>query len=234
MGKRQLPGDEVQWPPSRPAEPRPAGGGAQPSRKNPWYRRVSFWRSVAGMAIAIALGSAAVAMETTSELSSRTMFFHHRVELLLSRIAGLRAEAAEAERQLAALQAERINGASINRVLSANDVVTLRLTPGAGSNAHGLLALSRQAGAAIVEIAGLPRTDSRSCVIWWLLAKRPPIKAIELDLNADGWRSQAIPLPPHRERVNGVIVTLESGKPGNKPEGGILLKGVLPGTPMLS
>src|SRR5438309_8049151 len=73
-----------------------------PAASNPWYRRISFWRSIAGMALAIALGCAAVALDTASELSSRSTFFHHRLELLRGRISELRTEAADAERHLAA------------------------------------------------------------------------------------------------------------------------------------
>jgi hypothetical protein len=59
--------------------------------------------------------------------------------------------------------------------------MVLRLTPGTGSNAHGLVAISKQARAGIIEVAGLPATSGRSSVMWWLLARGSATKAAELE-----------------------------------------------------
>jgi len=230
-GKRKIPDDAAERPPTKQAQQGQAEADSQPAA-DPWYRRVSFWRSVAGMALAIALGCAAVALETAFDLSSRSASFHRRLELLGSRISRLRAQAADAERQLAAIRAERTIRANINGVLSARDVVVLRLTPGAGSNAGGLLGISKQAGGAIIEIAGLPAAAGQTCVMWWLLAQGPPAKAAEFNPDPDGRLSLAIQLPPRGVRIAGAIVTLEPGRP--QPKGGIVLKGVLPMPRVLS
>lgn len=230
-GKRQIPGDAAK-PSPKLAQQRQAKPDWQPTATNQWYRRISFWRAVAGMAVAIALGCAAVAIETAFDLSSRSASFHRRLELLGSRISRLRTQAADAERRLAAMRGERTTRANVDRVLSATDVVILRLTPGAGSNARGLLAISRQAGGAIIEIAGLPAAVGQTCAIWWLVAHGAPAKAAEFNPNADGRMSLAIELPPRGEMIAGAIVTLESGKPQSK--GGIMLKGVLPRPKVLS
>jgi hypothetical protein len=193
-----------------------------------------FWRSVAGMAIAIAFGCAIIALETASELSSRSMIFHHRLELLSLRIARLRTEAADAERQLAAMRAERLACTRINRVLSAPDVVVLRLAPGAGSNTHGLAAISGREGAAIIEISGLSYTVGHTSVLWWLLAHGPPAKGAEFGPGVAGRLSRAIQIPPHGAKIAGMILTLEPEKSPGKPGGRILLKGVLPRPQVLS
>jgi Anti-sigma-K factor rskA len=232
-GKGEMPEGGAE-PPTKLAEQRTAPADRQSAATDPWYRRVSFWRAVAGMAVAIALGCAAVAQEIAGELSSRTAFFHRRVEFLISRNSELRTEAANTERQLARMHAERTAPANINRVLSATDVMVLRLTPGAGSSAHGLLAISREAGGAIIEIGGLPAASGKTCVIWWLPARRSPAKASEFNPDADGRVSLAVPMPPRGARIAGAIITLESGKPVDQPQGRIMLKGVLPMPQVLS
>jgi Anti-sigma-K factor rskA len=221
MGAR---GEEL---PTRLAENPTPPAGARPS-PNRWYRRVSFWRSVAGMAVAIALGCAAVASEIASELSSRTTFFHHRLQLLRSRISELRSEANDAERHLAAMHAEPAAGADTTRVLSAADVVVLRLRPSPASKAAGMAAISRRVGGAIIEISGLPAIVGQTYVAWWLLARGAPSKAAIFTPRADGSLSRAIEMPPPGASVAGAIVTLESQNAARQPDGKIILKGELP------
>jgi anti-sigma-K factor RskA len=233
-GERQISCDGAELPSAKAAGQNEAETARQLAAPRPWYHRVLFWRSVAGMAIAIALGCAAIALEMTSELSSRSANFHRRLELLSSRIARLHTEAADAERQLAVMRDERLARTRVNRVLSAPDVMVLRLTPGAGSNTHGLVAISRREGAAIIEISGLSATAGHTSVLWWLPAHGPPAKGAEFDPGADGRLSRAIQMPPRGAKIAGVIVTLGSGKSPGKPGGKILLKGVLPSPQVLS
>jgi anti-sigma-K factor RskA len=233
-GGRQIPFDGGEQPSTKAAGQSRAETDQRPEASRPWYRRVSFWRSVAGMAIAIALGCAAVALETSSELSARSAALYRRLELLGSRIARLRTEAADAKRDLAAMRAEHSARASVNRVLSAPDVIVLRLAPSAGNNAHGLTAISKQEGAAIIEVAGLSAMAGHTSVMWWLPTHGAPVKAAEFDPDADGRLSLAIQMPPRGARITGVIITLERGKSASKPGGKILLKGVLPRPQVLS
>jgi hypothetical protein len=234
MGKRKISCDRAERPSTKAAKQNEAETAQQLAVSRPWYHRVLFWRSVAGMAIAIALGCAAIALEMASELSSRSANFHRRLELLSSRIVRLHTEAANAERQLAAMNDERLARIRVNRVLSAPDVMVLRLTPGAGSKTHGLVAISRQEGDAIIEISGLSATAGHTSVLWWLLAHGPPAKGAELDPGADGWLSRAIQIPPRGTKIAGVIITLGSEKSPGKPGGRILLKSVLPRPQVLS
>jgi hypothetical protein len=232
-GKHQIPDDGTvrrqQEPPQR-----KQAEAALPLTADRWYRRASFWRAVAGMAIAIALGCSAVALETAFELSSRSASFHRRLEVLDSRIARLRAQAADDGHQLAALRAKQALGAKVNRVLSAADVMVLRLTPGARSSERGLLAVSKQSGSAIIEIAELHIATDQTCVIWWLLARGPPAKAAASKPDADGRLSLAIQMPPRGARIAGAIVTLESGQLVDQPKGRIVLKAMLPAAKVLS
>jgi Anti-sigma-K factor rskA len=232
--EHRIPGGGAERPPAEPAGQRQAGAHQWPAAANPWRRRVSFWRSVAGMAIALALGCAAVALENASELSSRSMNFHRRVELLGSQISRLRSEISDAGRQLAAMRAQQFAHANLNRVLSAPDVMVLHLTPGPGTSAHGLVALSRQAGDAILEVAELSAAAGHTCVMWWLLAPGPPAKAAEFNPDVDERLSLTIRMPPRGAKIVGAIITLEPGKSPDKPNGRIMLRGVLPRPQVLS
>jgi Anti-sigma-K factor rskA len=216
--KRQIPDDGAEYLHTKLHRQSQAEADSQRAA-DPWYRRVLFWRAVAGMAVAMALGCAAVALETALDLSSRSASSRRRLELLGARISRLRSQAADAERQLAAMDAERTTRAGINHVLSATDVLVVRLTPGAGSHARGLLAISRQAGGAVLEIAGLPAGET--CVMWWTLTQGPPAKAAEFSPDAEGRLSLAVQLP-RGMRIAGAIVTLEP------PKGRIVLRGMLP------
>jgi hypothetical protein len=140
----------------------------------------------------------------------------------------LRTEAADAHRRLAAIGSERNAYASVNRVLSAADVLVVRLGPGSASKASGLVAISREAGSAIVEIAGLPAPAGQTCVLWWITTRQLPIKAAEFSPDTDGRVSLAVAIPPKRAGITGAIVTLESSKPVDQPRGRVMLRGVWP------
>jgi hypothetical protein len=212
-GRRHTSGEAEEQEPAISAVTGETAQERQQTGINRWYRRVSFWRAVAGMAIAIALGSLAVALEIASELSSRSTFFHHRMESIRSRIASLRAEQSAS--------------ANISRVLSASDVVLLRLIPTAGSKAHGLIALSREAGGAFIEVGGLSIPAGHKCELWWLSVRGDAIRAIESDPEPDGHLSLAVPMPPGGTKIAGAIITLEPGKVATLPKGKVLLRGAL-------
>jgi anti-sigma-K factor RskA len=229
MGEHQRPADEAERPTTQAAGQNQMHRVQPPDASGRWYRRVVFWQSIAGMAIAIALGCAAVTMEVASELSSRKANFHHRLELLSSRITRLRNEAAEAEQQLAVMRAGQLAHIRANRVLSAPDMMMLRLTPGiAGSSAHGIIAISRQEGTAIIEISGLSARAGKTDVLWWLVARGPSVKGAEFEPDADGRLSRAIQMPPRGVKIAGVSITPKPGKPASNPGGRVLLKGILP------
>ena len=220
--------------PAKEVEDRTAAAGDQSTAPNAWYRRIPFWRAIAGMALAIALGCAAVAIEIASELSSRTIFFRHRLELLRWRISELRTEADDAQRQLAAVRAEQTSRSDLNRVLSAADAVVLRLTSSPGSKAAGVVVISREVDTAIIDIGGLPAAAGQTYEIWWLLARGAPSKAATFSPPADGRLSLTIGMPPRGASITGAIVTLKFRKAVHRPDDRIMLKGELPIPEVLS
>jgi hypothetical protein len=205
-GESEISGESVEQPQVESAENRTAEPAPQ-AKPRPWYRRASFWRAVIGMAIAIAFGWAAVASEIASNLSSHNRFLYHRIESLRAQISELRIEAVDAERRLATMRTELATGAEVN---------------------------SKQAGTAIIELAGLPARTDKTCTIWWLLAEGAPLRAAELRPGPDGRLSSAIPMPTRAIRIAGAIITLEPGKPANQPKGRLVLRGVMPNPLVLS
>jgi hypothetical protein len=207
----------------------PAGmQSANLASSEPWYRRVSFWRSLAGMALAVAFGCAAVALETASELSSRSAFFYHRLQFLRARIAHLQAQTADADRYVAALPAERAGHADVNQVLSAGDATVIPLELSRSRDRRGMAVISRKVGDAIVEIAGLPpESGEATYVMWWLPLGSQPIRAADLTPDPDGRVSLTVPISPRMANIGGVIVTLEPRKAVGGPNGPTILNGKL-------
>jgi len=194
----------------------------------PWFRRTSFWRAVAGMAAAIALGCALVALETASELSSTSTYFHHRLGLLGSRASLMRAQIEDVERELTAMKADRTARANLDRILAAPDAKLMRLRPAAARNAKGLILVSKQAGEAVCEVAGLPAAADRIYVMWWLPVRGEPAIAAQFQPRPDDHLSVVVQMPAHGTAIAGAIVTLEAAKPLTKPIGPVVLKGALP------
>ena len=231
--ERQIPGDGAERSSNRPRQMQ-VETGPQLAPVLPWYHRVALWRSIAGMAIAIALGCTAIALETATELSRRSANFHQRLEFLGERISRLRSETVDAQQQLAALRAAQLARANANRVLSAPDLVLLRLAPGADRNARGLVAISRRTGDAILEVSGLAVGAGHATVMWWLLVERPPARAAAFSPDADGRRSLEVQIPPRGAKIAGVVITLEPEKSLDEPNGKIMLRGLLPKPQILS
>jgi Anti-sigma-K factor rskA len=192
-----------------------------------WYRRTAFWRAVAGMGLAFALGCAAIALEITAELSHRSAIYRLHIESMGSRIAQLRKDLAEVRRQNAAMSAVKLANAEVNRILSAPDAALLRWPSNSSVNGHGLVAASRKAGGALIEVAGLSAAPGGSIVVWWLVHRGGAIKAAALNPSPDGRESLFIKMPERNTRLAGVMITLENKKSLDKPEGRVILKGVL-------
>jgi anti-sigma-K factor RskA len=195
------------------------------SGRNPWYRRVPFWRAVTGMAVALALGCAAVALEVAAELSASSTTYHHRLNLLGSRVSQMRAHIASIERQLSAARAENVTRTRMNHILSAPDAMILRLAPAGGSTARGLVAISRATSAAVLEVAGLPQPSEGSYVMWWMPIQGKPSKATEFRPDGEQRASIVAQLPPRGTKVAGIMVTMEGGKTIDQPAGPAILKG---------
>jgi hypothetical protein len=187
-------------------------GAAPPPAAPPWYRRVAFWRAVAGMAVAIALGCAAVAAEFSTELLSRTHRDHTRIRQLSSNLTRMRDEVAATDRQLAVMRGTAAVRDRFGQLLAASDARLIRLAaPGhilaAGD---GVIALSGRLKGAAIELSGLPTPPAdRVYQLWWTMDRRGAVRAEPLSPNPLGQAAMVLDLPAHDEAIAGAAVTLE-------------------------
>ena len=212
-------------------EGRPGGELNQSAVGQAWYRRLALWRAIAGMAFAIALACAVVALENASQFLSSSTHYHHRLQFLSSRIERMQTDLANAQQQLSAMRAERDLRESMNRILQSPDAVVLHLGGDAGShNSSGLVAFSKNAGKAVLEVAGLPASPGNWYVMWWLPAGKPPVKAAQFRTDSDGRAAVRVQMPPAHQPIAGSMITDEHDGSPNQPSSQIVLKSALAGS----
>jgi Anti-sigma-K factor rskA, C-terminal len=217
-----------QQPPAASADPALARASVPP-----WYRRVAFWRAVAGMALAVAIACAAVTAEYSSTLFARTHYYRTRLHRLSSSITKMRGKITIADRELARMR----NAAEVNdgwrRIIAESDYRLIRLAGRRPANAPaGLIALSPGLRRAAIEIHGLPVLPrGNAYVLWWTRGKQAPLKAARLKLGDADKGALVIALPAHVEKIEGAILTVDSAASTAKPAGVPVLKGTIEPTP---
>src|SRR6266851_2932328 len=115
--------------PNQPTVLADSEGSLSPVSAAPRYRRVSFWRAIAGMAFAAAIACAIVAVESSFELFRRADHYNHRLTYLASRVRQMRGEIASADRELASMRVEVAARDDLARVLAAPDAQLIKLAP---------------------------------------------------------------------------------------------------------
>jgi hypothetical protein len=205
------------------------------TRPAPWYRRVAFWRAVAGMALALALASLAVMVETTSDLSSRSAIFHRRLTQMSARIARMRIRLENEDRELLAMRRETAARDTLNAILSQPDAAVIRLEAASkDSTATGLVVVSGKTRRAVLEVAGLPPLGAARCyVLWWTPQKGNPAKAAQFPIGNDGRASVQAQPPPGDDAVAIAFVTAEPDPAPAAPSGAIELKSATKGVSLL-
>src|SRR5215472_6280483 len=61
-----------------------------PRNPNPWWRRIAFWRAIAGMGLAAAIAVSIVLIELSTTLAARTNRYLHRVQAMNQAMAQMR------------------------------------------------------------------------------------------------------------------------------------------------
>ena len=213
--------------PNRTAVPADGEGHLPPASAAPRYRRVSFWRAIAGMALAAAIACAIVAVESSFELFRRSDHYKHRVSHLASQLRQMRDEIASADRELASMRSEVAARDDLGRVLAAPDARLIKLAPpDRASTANGLVAMSKKLGRAVLQVSGLPQPPrGYSYRLWWLVEKGEPLEAAQFQTGGKGAAIVAMQLPPHEISVAASEVTVEPAAGSSKPTGAIQLKG---------
>jgi hypothetical protein len=198
-----------------------------PASAAPRYRRVSFWRAIAGMAFALAIACAIVAVESSFELFRRSDHYNHRLTYLASRVRQMRGEIASADRELASMRVEVAARDDLARVLAAPDARLIKLAPpDRASSASGLLAISKKLDHAVLQVSGLPQPARGSGYHLWLLGEKgETFHAAQFQPDAQGEAIVATQLPPHEASIAASEVTVEPATGSSKPTGAIQLKG---------
>jgi hypothetical protein len=192
----------------------------------PILERVGLWRAIAGMALAIGLGSAMVAIEIASELAYRTHAMNHRIAHLNEAVRTLKRAESATQRKLGSARLQASEGEVIGKILFAPDLKITRLvaTPAGAAGASGVIAMSESAGAAMVGVTGLRPSDDSNVYRIWYLPRRGIARWIDDFLvGDDGKATLAIELPQISSK--GVIaITLESQDYAEEPSGPVALQ----------
>ena len=193
----------------------------------PVRRRTALWRAVAGMAAALALASAIVAVEMSEELVTRIRTYRYRIASLNKKVDRLKREAAADEKSLADAREEIATKDRIKAILLAPDLKKIRLiAPNSASVAAGNVSLSRKMSGAVLTAHGLPPPlEGEVYDAWWILKNAPPAKAAEFESALDGTASIYLDPPPQGSTAIECTITLEPSPGGIEPAGDVRLKG---------
>jgi hypothetical protein len=188
--------------------------GAAPTAAKvpPWYRRVGFWRAVAGMAVAVAIGCAAVAAEYSTALIGRTRNYHFRLHQLAANITTMRGEIASADREIAGMRTAAQLNDGLKKIIAEPDSRLIRLeAPGHAARPSGVIAFSAALRRAALAIDGLPALPNGGAYgLWWLGGKHALLKAAQIRPDSTDKAAIMIALPAGSETIEGAVIAADS------------------------
>lgn len=117
--------------------------------------------------------------------------------------------------------------ARLTNVMMAPDTKVIALDPvGPAPAASGMVTVSAKARTVILEVGGLPPVPPGQVYeLWWIEARRPPIKAATFRTEADGDAIVIASLPPGGPNLLASAVTLEPSGGRELPTGPTVLRG---------
>ena len=197
----------------------------------PWWRRIGFWRAVAGMALAISLATVIVLVEFSALLRHRTLHYLGRVASLNETVKQLKRRVSSAELRNTRAKERDSGDEVLRRVVAASDLRTVKLADSEsarkvdGANGpSGTLAISQGQEAAVLQVAGLtPSPAGNVYRVWWQEKRHADTLAAEFIPNPDGKATVPIQVPPRS--ASSIVITSEPGTEGTKPSGPVVLKG---------
>jgi hypothetical protein len=221
-----------------------AGGG----RRQPGRGAVSRpWQIVAGIATAVAAAVVVFALQQSVQLTTSTSQFRRQIAKLNGRISEMTTDLAAADGRVASLSSElenrvrlthillspeglrvELEGSTfLTRVLLAPDANVVKMRPlRRAGGATGLITISSRAGTAILETSGLPPNPPDAVYeLWWIVARRTPIRAAVFGAQGEGDAIVLASLPPRGVPLVASAVTLEPASGGELPRGAMYLKG---------
>jgi hypothetical protein len=179
------------------------------------------------MAIALALACSVVALESSSELFERKIYYHHRMIGLLGRIDEMRGQIASDDRELAGMRGENAAQNELPIILAAPDVRLFRLNPPRGGTGKGFVAMSRKVDSAVIEVSDLPSPPAgANYTLWWTYERHAPAVAAIFRTAPDGTVTAFTKLPTPGTDANAALVTLEADVHVTLPTGAMKLHGL--------
>jgi len=205
------------------------------------------WKAAAGVATAAAAALVVFAFAQSAQMNSRTAQLRRQIVKLNGQTGEMVTELAAADGQVALLNSElenrvrlthillspeglrvELEGSTfLSRVMLAPDANVVKLRPlRRAGGATGLITISPRAGTAILESSGLPITPpDASYELWWIAARRTPIRAAVFRVTGDRDAIVLATLPPKGVPLVASAVTLEPEGGGDLPRGAMYLKG---------
>jgi anti-sigma-K factor RskA len=149
------------------------------------------------------------------------------IAALTARVVIVQRDLDAAGNKLAALQARVAQTTDLTLASLGADAHVAHLAGLAPAvSATGTVALNRAQAAAMLHVTGLPPVpDGRVYEVWWIGAKRGPLKAGLFEPLSQGATIVALNLPPPDEAILASAVTLEPTGGVEKPTGAMYLKG---------
>ncbi len=204
-----------------------SSAGPSQSKRPSRARRPALWRAVAGMAAALALASAIVAIEMSSELVSRITHYRSRIATLNKRVDKLKRETALDQARLARSREQLASKDRLKMILLAPDLKTIRLAAAKeGDVADGTVSISEARAGAVLTVLGMPSLpDGHAYDAWWMLKNGSAAKAAEFGTAIEGTANIYLDPPPSGAGAIACEITAEPSKGSLAPSGPVKLKG---------
>ena len=210
-----------------------------PRNPNRWWRRIAFWRAIAGMGLAVAIATSIVLVELSNTLAARTNRYLHKVATMNQTVAQLKRRIMSIEHRDAVAEQRESTNDILKRIIAAPDARMIKLSgTGPETNAvatsaspspSGALLASDRIGSAILQVAGFtaPPTD-KLYRVWWQQKHSANLLAAEFTPDSDGKATVRIPIPS--KDATTITVTLESSPETQHATGPVILKGRITST----
>jgi hypothetical protein len=188
---------------------------------------VVFWRALAGMGFALAIGAVIVAAEFSSALIRRTHWMARRITHLSAENRHLKSRIGIADQKLTTTREALANDAALKRILTAPDLRVIKLSA-AGSvttapGASAIIAISDTGKSAMLQATGLaPSPEGHVYRLWWILRRGAPVSAGRFRAAASG--SATVAIAPAPKGVASAAITQEDASATGPPAGAPILR----------
>jgi anti-sigma-K factor RskA len=189
--------------------------------------RVSAWRAATAVMAAGIIGITIYAGWTTDQLHRSSQEHRQELAVIYSRLSSMRAQVIGARVEVSALQQVLGDRMRLQKVLSAPDLLLIRLRPLPPAPAAGaIVAVSAFNKSAVFQATGLPATpQGKTYELWWITKEHGPVAAGLFHVEDDHPIVAQVSVPPVGEHVLVSAVTLEPAGGVSKPTGAMYLKG---------